>query len=200
MYTAHADTFEDSAGIQYLVFSNQTETPCEVSTASYQLSKGLNIMQPVELGGGKRKIVSLWKCPFPANNGGTDEHIGCAKNVPRCVISTVAPFRSATDPPQRYPHATEIILIQGNGIEIRRLAETRSVRFKEEGSESYWAQPRAAISNDGSLVVFDTNFGMRGATLQPPLPNAARVVVALTEPGRPAAAQNAGQGATASER
>jgi hypothetical protein len=42
---------------------------------------------------------------------------------------------------------------------MRRLAESRSVRFKSEGEEAYWAEPRAAISNDGSLVVADSNFG-----------------------------------------
>jgi uncharacterized protein (TIGR03437 family) len=76
------------------------------------------------------------------------------------VISTVAPYRSAGDPPLRFPHATEILVMRENGLEIRRLAESRSVRFKEEGGEAYWAEPRAAISNDGTLVVADSNFGV----------------------------------------
>jgi len=160
MYPSHSDTLEDSAGIQYLVFNSQTESPCEVSTATYQLNKGTNILQQVELGGGKKKVLSLWKCPYPNTNGGTDEHIGCAKNAPFCVISTVSPYRSASDPPLRFPHATEIIVMRENGLEIRRLAESRSVRFKEDGDEAYWAESRAAISNDGSLVVSDSNFGL----------------------------------------
>ena len=49
-----------------------------------------------------------------------------------------------------------------NGLEVRRLAQTRSVRFREDGDESYWTMPRAAVSNDGSLVVSDSNFGVRG--------------------------------------
>jgi hypothetical protein len=162
MYPSHSDTFEDSSGIQYLVFDSFTENPCEVSTATYQLNKGALLLQPVELGGGKRKVISLWQCPFPNTKGGTDEHIGCAKNAPFCVISTVSPYRSPQDPPLRFPHATEIIVMRENGIEVRRLAESRSVRFAGEGAEAYWAEPRAAISNDGSLVVADSNFGVKG--------------------------------------
>jgi hypothetical protein len=36
------------------------------------------------------------------------------------------------------------------------------VRFHEDGDSAYWAEPRAAISNDGSLVVFDSNYGNVG--------------------------------------
>ena len=176
MYPSHSDTLEDSSGIQYLVFDNFSNNPCEVSTATYQLNKGLAITQPVELGGGKRKVMSLWQCPFPNNNGGTDEHIGCAKNAPLCVISTVSPYRSATDPPLRFPHATEIIVMRENGIEVRRLAESRSVRFTDEGSEAYWAEPRAALSNDGSLVIADSNFGVEAS---------ARVTLIATGMGKP---------------
>jgi len=160
MNPSHSDTLEDSVGTQYLVFDSQTQSPCEVSTATYQLNKGTSILQQVELGGGKKKVLSLWRCPFPNTNGGTDEHIGCAKNAPFCVISTVSPFRSASDPPLRFPHANEIIVMRENGVEIRRLAQSRSVRFKEAGDAAYWSMPRAAISNDGSLVVSDSNFGV----------------------------------------
>ncbi len=159
MTAGHSDTFEDSHGDQFLIFSKFSDMPCEVSIATYQLNRGLQVNQPVELGGGRRKVLSLWQCPFPNANQGTDEHIGCAKNVPMCVISTVSPYRSESEPPLRFPHATEIMVMRGNGVELRRLAESRSVRFKSEGDEAYWAEPRAAISNDGSLVVADSNFG-----------------------------------------
>ena len=159
MYPAHSDTFEDATGTQYLVYDAFTNAPCEVALGTYQLNKGANIVWPVEIGGGKRRVMSLWQCPFPNTDGGTDDHVGCAKNAPFCVISTVAPYRHATDPPVRFPHATEVLVMRGNGIEIRRLAESRSVRFYEDGDAAYWAEPRAAISNDASLVVFDSNYG-----------------------------------------
>ena len=166
MYPSHSDTLEDSSGTQYLVFDSFSNSPCEVSTSTYQLNKGLSIMQPVELGGGRRRVMSLWQCSYPTQNGGTDEHIGCARKAPYCVISTVAPLRYANanppDPPLRFPHATEIIVMRENGLEIRRLAQSRSVRFREDGDAAYWAEPRAALSNDGSLVVADSNFGVVG--------------------------------------
>jgi uncharacterized protein (TIGR03437 family) len=65
-----------------------------------------------------------------------------------------------------------------NGLESRRLAESRSVRFLEEGTEAYWAEPRAAISNDGSLVVSDSNFGAIGGV---------RVTLIATGFGKPPA-------------
>ena len=175
MYPSHSDTLEDSSGTQYLVYNGFTNYPCEVATSTYQLNKVKLIMQPVELGGGRRKVLTLWNCPFPNTNGGTDEHVGCARKAPYCVISTVSPRRSGSEPPLRFPHATEIIVMRDNGAEIRRLAESRSVRFAAEGDESYWAMPRAAISNDGSLVVFDSNFGIprgvRAVLVQTGFPN-----------------------------
>ena len=57
-------------------------------------------------------------------------------------------------------HANEIIVIRENGLEIRRLALTRTMYFN--GANNYFAAPRAAISNDGSLVIMDSNFGQFG--------------------------------------
>jgi len=159
MGAGHSDSFEDANGEQFLIFTTFTEMPCEVSLSTYRLNKGVLVNQPLELGGGRRKILSLWQCPFPSARQGPDEHVGCAKNAPFCAISTVAPYRSQTDPPDRFAHATEIMVMRGNGVELRRLAESRSVRFPQDGDEAYWAEPRAAISNDGSLVVSDSNFG-----------------------------------------
>ncbi|HTX34360.1 MAG TPA: hypothetical protein VME43_05035, partial [Bryobacteraceae bacterium] len=162
MNPAHSDTMEDASGTQYLVYDSFTESPCEVSLATYQLNKGSALAEPVELGGGRRKVMSLWRCPFPNSHGGTDEHIGCAKSAPFCVVSTVSPVQHPTDTPLRFPHASEVLVMRGNGEEVRRLVETRSVRFAEDGDAAYWSEPRAAISNDGSLVVFDSNYGNVG--------------------------------------
>ena len=37
--------------------------------------------------------------------------------------------------------------------------KNRSVPMAGEPANSYWSTPRAAISNDGALVVVDSNFG-----------------------------------------
>lgn len=162
----HADTFEDEKGIQYMLGSSETQHPCEYSMSSFQLNTGMKMTAPVELGGGRKRLITLFKC------GGvdvwTDWHAGCAKLSPYCVISTTyADFqkqRNVTDktPIHHTAHMGEIFVIKGNGLEVRRLMEHRSVPLTGEEAQSYWATPRANISNDGAYVVADSNFGFPG--------------------------------------
>jgi hypothetical protein len=125
-----------------------------------RLNTGGNLLKQVELGGGRKKVLTLWRCGW----GWVDEHVGCAKAAPYCVISTQSEERRPDDmsQPVATPHAGEIIVMRENGLEIRRLALTRTVFFTGAGSGNYWAAPRAAISGDGSLVISDSNFGQRG--------------------------------------
>ncbi|MEO8595741.1 MAG: hypothetical protein ABI759_20645 [Candidatus Solibacter sp.] len=169
---SHLDTLEDSNGIQYLVEDRESTTPCEVSVSSYQLNTGINLLKQVELGGGRRKVMTLWRC----GRGWVDEHVGCAKAAPYCVISTQAEGRNANDSsePTPTPHANELIVIKENGTEIRRLALTRTVYYN--GTDNYFAAPRAALSSDGSVVIFDSNFGQRGKP---------RIVLVETGYGKP---------------
>jgi hypothetical protein len=159
----HADTLEDSAGIQYLVMNNQA-APCEFALATYRLNAGAKILIDAELGGGRRRVMAIDKCsgpgPWPK-----DEHIGCAKNVPYCAISTtynVIKNPQDTAPLSRTPHESELFIMRDNGAEILRLAQLRSMRFTVDGDEGYWTQSRASLSNDGSLVIADTNFMQPG--------------------------------------
>ena len=160
MYLSHSDTFEDSAGVQYLVsnISRGTNAPCEVPLVTYKLNKATDILKPVELGGGQKRVMSLWKCA-PNAFGWVEDYVACAKQAPYCVISTGDIKRSSTDQSviARSPHASEIMVMRDNGLEIRRLAESRSIPFSD--GETYFSIPRAAIANDGSLVVADSNFG-----------------------------------------
>jgi hypothetical protein len=154
---SHLDTLEDAGGIQYLVENKATNTPCEVALSTFQLNRGVDMTRQVELGGGRRRVMTLWRC----GPGWVDEHIACAKSAPYCVISTQSEERQAVDLAQvkPTPHAGEIILMRGNGEEVRRIAMSRTVLFAGAGDRNYWAAPRASISSDGSLVVSDTNFG-----------------------------------------
>jgi hypothetical protein len=154
---SHVDTMEDSAGIQYLVANGETSIPCEVSLSTYQLNKGVDLLKQVELGGGRKKVMTLWRC----GRGWVDEHVGCAKAAPYCVISTQSEVRKPDDPSEAVatPHAGELIVMRENGLEIRRIAMTRTVLYTTAGEGNYWAAPRAAMSNDGSVVAADSNFG-----------------------------------------
>lgn len=155
----HSDLFADSSGLQYLVMMSDGQVPCERDLATFQLDKGLHMVDPAELGGGKRRVMTAFRC----GTAWTGDHIGCAKSSPYCVVSLgYAAGRDPADtaPIARTPHLSEIFVMRDNGAEIRRLAQHRSVLFKNEEANSYWSTPRAAISNDGSLVVADTNFGV----------------------------------------
>lgn len=157
----HFDMSEDSAGIQYLIGGLETPAPCEYSLNSVQLNKGTRGSLPVELGGGLRRIMTLFRC------GGSDVwadwHLGCAKSGKHCVVSTTydafAKQRDGQTPIKRTPHLGEIFVVRDNGAEVRRLMQHRSVPLVGEEAKSYWTTPRACISPDASLVIADSNFG-----------------------------------------
>jgi hypothetical protein len=149
----HADVFADN-GRQYLLVDSGIDSPtCEDDLVSLQLSKGvLNLLKPVESGGGRKVLFTLYKCSLTWS----DLHFGCARSATAfCAIST--DYAEPNLPTQirdgKTPFDSEIIVMRGNGVELRRLAMHRSVQTQ------YWDQPRACISPDGSMVLWDSNFG-----------------------------------------
>ena len=171
----HSDTMEDSQGNQYLVGALEGQSPCEYALYSIRLGAGAQMGLPVEFGGGLKRLMPLFRC------GGVDHwvdfHTGCATLAPDCVISiTSSAFDQARDPNDTSPinrtsYMGEILVVHDNGVEIRRLAEHRSVQFKNEESNGYWSTPRGAISPDGAYVLATSNFGE---------PNHRRVIVVET--------------------
>jgi hypothetical protein len=162
--TPHADTFADG-GKQYLLLTMGFDAPsCEADLVSLDISKGAKMLLPVEAGGGRKNIMTQYACGLTWSSS----HIGCARSgVANCAISIDTPepglpamVRNGTE-----PFHSEVMVMRGNGTEIRRLAMHRSVQWQ------YWDQPRACISPDGSLVLWDTNFGV---------PNSHRIAVAET--------------------
>jgi hypothetical protein len=156
-FGSHADTFQDAQGVQYMVFNDYTNDPCEFALNTVQLNKGRDIWKQVEIGGGRKKIFRLWKC----GPGWYDEHVACAKKASACVISTQSDSRSSTDvsPIVHTAHDNEIFMMIGNGDEIRRITKSHTIKYSDKGDMNYWGIPRGAISNDGTLVTFDSNYG-----------------------------------------
>lgn len=179
----HSDVFQDSKGIQYLVSTLDTRSPCERGLNTYQLNKGTGLIEPVELGGGRKKVMTVFRCGAMW----TGDHIGCAKQAPYCAVSISnndgVNLRDPSDqaPMPRGPHTSEVMVMKENGAEVRRLVEHRSVLFKGEPSNGYWSTPRAALSNDGTMVIVDSNFGF---------PDQQRVVLVETGWGQPVMAEN----------
>lgn len=158
----HIDVFEDTGGIQYVFMALETATPCEFAVTTLQLNKGKDIYTLQENGGGRKRVFPLYNCG-EAHPNWADWHAGCAKFAPYCVITTTyGGFTAQLDgktPIVRTPHISEVMVMRGNGQEIRRLMQHRSVPIKGEDAQSYWTTPRSCISNDGSLVLGDSNFG-----------------------------------------
>jgi len=153
----HADVMEDTDGKQYMVTTKGNENPCELDLVTYALSTGRFIMKDEAAGGGRRRVVNLANC----GTNWPDFHVGCAKSAPYCVLSTYSDtLRTPGDlytPLANDPHRNQIMVMRGNGQEVRVLATTRSVLFTDD---SYYPQSRAALSNDGSWVIFDSDFGV----------------------------------------
>ena len=160
----HADVFQDN-GRQYLLLEVGVEgSVCEDQLSSLQISKGTNMLAPVASGGGRTFLFTLFKCGLTWS----DIHLGCAKSTNAfCAISMEAQEPNLPNQIRdgRTPFDSEVMVMRGNGTEVRRLAMHRSVQTQ------YWDQPRACISPDGSKVMWDSNFGN---------PSNHRVVVAET--------------------
>lgn len=117
------------------------------------------MLTPVSQGGGRTDVMPVSLCGGGPIEAWTENHTGCARKAPYCVISTNNIPRDPADltsPITRTTHLSELIVMRGNGTEIRRVAQTRSPNFT---NDNYWSLARASMSQDGSLVAWDSNFG-----------------------------------------
>ena len=148
----HTDVFEDNGRQYFLVDVGMDLPACEDDLVSLQISKGTNMFAPVEAGGGRKVLFTLFKCGL----GWASFHVGCARSASAyCVVDfETSPVNLPTQIHDgRTAFDEEVIVMRGNGVEMRRVAMHRSVIV------SYWDQPRACISQDGSMVMWDSNFG-----------------------------------------
>jgi hypothetical protein len=161
MSAPHTDTLEDSDGQQYLIYTVDMSTPCARQLARFRLNAGPQIARDTSAGGGRDTGLILHRC-----GGGPElwlgNHIGCARNAPYCALSTEGPRRKSTDltsPIQATTHLGEIMILRGDLTEVRRIAHHRSVEFDDTYDEFYWAIPRASISSNGKMILWDSTFG-----------------------------------------
>lgn len=159
---AHAETFQDSTGKQYLLRQFSTSTPCALQLSSIELAKGVNMLKPVSQGGGRTDVATLANC----GTRWPSVHIACSTGGPYCAISMEnLPVLDPAVIRDGAPWNGELWVMRDNGAEIRRIAMHRSV------IQSYFEQPRVCISGDGRKLLWDSNFGVK---------NAIRVVTANT--------------------
>ncbi len=159
----HADVFENTDGKQYLALEMDYESgpfPCSRRVTALDLSKGNLILDLASAGGGLTSIMVTHFC------GGNDtfiaSHVSCAKTNAFCAFSknyadyvSLDPANPTAAPIQRFPHESEVFVVRGLGLEVRRLAQLHSIRFTDD---PYWSTARAGLSGNGKFVLWDSNF------------------------------------------
>ena len=160
----HADVFENTDGKQYLAleldYEGSSFAPCSRRVTALQLSKGSKMLELAANGGGLISIMATNYC-------GTDDtliadHVNCSKHSAVCAYSANYADWFALDPAQpnaavipRFPHESEVFVVRGLGLEVRRLAQLHTIRFADD---TYWSTARAGLSGDGKFVLWDSNF------------------------------------------
>ncbi|HEY2513947.1 MAG TPA: hypothetical protein VGI39_23935 [Polyangiaceae bacterium] len=70
------------------------------------------------------------------------------------------------------PGMNEVVLMRTDGTQVHHLVHHRSrplgTGTDDLGGGSYWDEPRATVSRDGSIVLFDSNWGVPDASTSPP--------------------------------
>ena len=159
----HADVFENTDGKQYLALEMDYESgpfPCSRRVTALDLSKGNLILDLASAGGGLTSIMVTNFCG--SNDSLIAGHVSCAKQNAFCAFSknyadyiSLDPANPTAFPIPRFPHESEVFVVRGLGLEVRRLAQLHSIRFTDD---PYWSTARAGLSGDGKFVLWDSNF------------------------------------------
>jgi hypothetical protein len=171
----HGDVFVGPDGQVYFEMMADMESTfpggasvCQRGQALMRLNAGLKMSTPENFanvtGGGLKYIGPDMIC------GGTQTwsagHTGCARWGQHCVISFDTP---AVPPGQIAPKAEELWLIgldSNNAITYSRLGNSNSSIMTGNGpnaASSYWSSARAAMSMDGTQVIYDSDAGSNSA-------------------------------------
>ncbi len=160
----HADVFENTDGKQYLALEMDYETgpfPCSRRVTALDLSKGNLMLDLASAGGGLTSIMVTHFCGVGSDSF-IAAHVSCAKTNAFCAFSknyadyiSLDPANPTASPIPRFPHESEVFVVRGLGVEVRRLAQLHSIRFTDD---PYWSTARAGLSGDGKFVLWDSNF------------------------------------------
>jgi hypothetical protein len=156
--------FELQVGIE---IHNATQNACESGQGLLRLNAGSKMTTPEKAfgftGGGMKYIGADFAC------GGSQvwsgQHTGCNRWGSHCVVSfdTLIP-----QPGQVTPRKNELWLIgvDGTGAITYSKVGVSSSSFVNAGpsaDENYWSSSRAALSMDGTQVIYDSDEGSNGA-------------------------------------
>ena len=122
---------------------------CEEGEGLMRLNAGARMMLLERLGGGFRYFTA-YKC----GQNWSSNHFGCARWGQICVVS----YDSPPLPPGSTmvtPRQEDIWLLDLNG---------ESKIGNSNSSNDYWSQARAAMSMDGTIILYDSDYGTHGAS------------------------------------
>jgi hypothetical protein len=134
----HMDVTRDGDGSEVLVWANAADPLpiCNNGVVKIRLSDGQQTC-----------LLSLdWSLAF---------HVSAPDGNGWVIVSTYAP--NDLDPPTGWKmYSNEILQVKLDGSEVRRLLQHRSRPFND-----YYYAPRAAVSRDGTKVIYSSNFGLQ---------------------------------------
>jgi len=195
--TPHGDVFVAPDGQVYfqaevgIEIHTATQNVCESGQALFQLNAGTKMAKLENAfgvtGGGMKYIGPDFVC------GGTQawssQHTGCARWGQHCVISFDT---SPPQPGQTAPRNEELWVLgltPAGTISYNKLGSSNSSPFLTAG-ENYWSTARASMSMDGTLVIYDSDYGTHNArhavySFPSGLPAAARPSLPAVRVGHP---------------
>lgn len=169
--TPHGDVFVAPDGQVYFEMQVGIEIhagkqdACQAGQGLLRLNAGLKMTTPENAfgvtGGGMKYIGPDFAC-----GGGqvwSSQHSGCARWGQYCVVSFDTP---AGQPNQTAPRNEELWLLGLNptgAITYSKVGSSNSSTFHQT-PDSYWSTTRAAMSMDGTLIIYDSDFGTQGVS------------------------------------
>jgi hypothetical protein len=144
--TGHLDVTRDAGGDAVMVWLNAADPAaiCPNGVVKVRLADGQQTC-----------LLSL--------NWSLAAHVSAPDGTGWVIVSTYAP--SDPGPLDGWaPYANEILQVKLDGSEVRRLAQHRS-----RPAGAYYFTPRAAVSRDGTRLVYSSNFGLPATAGAPAL-------------------------------
>lgn len=134
---SHMDVGRDEGGREVLIRTNSAD-PEPIDNCP-------NGIEKVDLATGNRTCLMPVDWTYAV-------HISCPDRLPWCIVSTYSPTNSKP---------SQVIKVNyDGGHEV--ICDTGSVMIPVESGIAYNPQPRAAVSRDGSRLVFNSNAGDLG--------------------------------------
>ena len=169
--TPHGDVFVAPDGQVYFQMQVGMETHtathnvCESGQGLLRLSAGFKMTTPENTygvtGGGLKYVGPDFSC------GGTQawsaQHTGCARWGGHCVISFDL---GATKPGQTAPRGQDLWLIgltDSGAVSYSKVGTSTSSAMLANG-DNYWSTARASLSMDSTQIIYDSDYGTRGAS------------------------------------